>query len=322
MWDVSHLKTSATGGIRGPLTVSFEFFPPKTSENTDSFRRSASRLASLSPRFFSVTCGASGSTRDRTFPAVQEIARETGIPTAAHMTCVGTSQRETEELARDYWTAGITHVVALRGDSPNGPAGFEKHPDGFANAAELVAGLKKVANFEISVAAYPEIHPESPSSLADLDNLKRKADAGATRAITQFFFDSEAFLRFVDRVRLHGISIPIIPGILPLTGYASAMRFARRCGTSIPSWLTHLFENLDDQPETFQMVSAAVAAEQCRMLQGAGFGEFHFYTLNRAEPTYAVCHMLGLRVKPVSREDIRFPARNPAIAGCGNLISR
>jgi methylenetetrahydrofolate reductase (NADPH) len=300
VWDISYLSTPVTGGIRRPLGVSFEFFPPRTSEGVDGFRGSVARLASLGPQFFSVTCGANGSTRDRTFRTVRQIVGETGVPTAAHMTCVGASRWETEDLARDYWAAGIRHIVALRGDSPGGPANFVKHPEGFANAAELVAGLKKVANFEVSVAAYPEIHPESPSSLADLDNLKRKADAGATRAISQFFFDTDAFVRFVDRARLRGISIPIVPGILPLTGYAHATRFARLCGASIPSWLTHLFENLDEEPETLQIVAAAVAAEQCRMLLAAGIDEFHFYTLNRPELSYAVCHMLGLRRKPHS----------------------
>jgi methylenetetrahydrofolate reductase (NADPH) len=315
MTDVSHSKISATGGMRRPPKVSFEFFPPKTSAGVDSFRRTASRLASLGPQFFSVTCGASGSTRESTFPTVREIARDTGVPTAAHMTCVGASRRETEELARRYWAAGITRIVAVRGDAPNGPAGFEKHPEGFANAAELVAGLKTVADFEISVAAYPEIHPESPSSLADLDNLKRKADAGATRAITQFFFDTDAFVRFVERARRHGISIPIVPGILPLTSFTHATRFARRCGASIPSWLTHLFESLDDQPETLQMVSASVAEEQCRMLQAAGVDEFHFYTLNRAELSYAVCHMLGLRAKPRSGRETQSCDRSAETTG-------
>jgi methylenetetrahydrofolate reductase (NADPH) len=210
------------------------------------------------------------------------------------MTCVGSSRRDSEELANRYWAAGIRHIVALRGDSPNG-SGFEKHPEGFGSAAELVAGLKHVADFEISVAAYPEIHPESGSSLADLENLKRKVDAGATRAISQFFFDTDAFLRFVDRARMLGISVPIVPGILPLTNYAVAAKFAKRCGTTVPSWLAHLFEGLDQDPETRQIVSAAVAAEQCRILQTAGIHEFHFYTLNRPELSYAVCHLLGLR---------------------------
>ena len=279
-----------------PLAVSFEFFPPRTAEAAESFGRSVARLASLGPQFVSVTCGANGSARDCTFDTVRRIVCETGIPAAAHMTCVGSSRQETEELARKYWSAGIRHIVALRGDSPNG-AGFEKHPEGFANAAELVAGLKQVADFEIGVAAYPEIHPESGSLVADLENLKRKVDAGAARAISQFFFDTDAFLRFVDRARALGISVPIVPGILPLTNFAVAAKLAQRCGTRIPSWLAHLFDGLDQDPETLKIVSAAVAAEQCHTLQAAGVHEFHFYTLNRPELSYAVCHMLGLRAR-------------------------
>ncbi len=210
------------------------------------------------------------------------------------MTCVGSSRRETEELASRYWDAGIRHIVAVRGDSPNG-GGFEKHPDGFANAAELVAGLRRVGDFEISVAAYPEVHPEAASSLSDLENLKRKVDLGAKRALTQFFFDTDAFLRFVDRARTMGITVPIVPGILPLTNFSVAAKFAQRCGATIPAWLANLFEGLDDDPETRQIVAASVAVEQCRILQAAGIHEFHFYTLNRPELCYAVCHMLGLR---------------------------
>jgi methylenetetrahydrofolate reductase (NADPH) len=213
------------------------------------------------------------------------------------MTCVGASRGQTEDLARAYWASGVRHIVALRGDSPNGEVRFEKHPEGFANAAELVEGLKRVHDFEISVAAYPEVHPESPSIAADLDNLKRKVDAGADRAITQFFFDTDAFLRFVHRARRAGISVPIVPGILPMTNYANAVKFSQRCGATIPPWLTQLFENLDKDSETRQMVAASVATEQCRSLQAAGIDEFHFYTLNRAELSYAVCHMLGLRAQ-------------------------
>jgi methylenetetrahydrofolate reductase (NADPH) len=280
-----------------PARVSFEFFPPKTVEAAQSFRSAAARLASLGPQFFSVTSGANGSNRYHTYPAVRQVARETGVPTAAHMTCVGASRGQTEDLARAYWAAGVRRIVALRGDSPSGTTSFQKHPEGFANAAELVAGLKRIADFEISVAAYPEMHPESPSLAADLDNLKRKVDAGADRAITQFFFDTQTFLRFVDRARKAGVRVPIVPGILPLHSYANAVKFAQRCGASIPPGLTHLFENLDQDSETHRMVAAAVATEQCRTLQAAGIDEFHFYTLNRAELSYAVCHMLGLRAQ-------------------------
>jgi methylenetetrahydrofolate reductase (NADPH) len=278
------------------MSVSFEFFPPKTAEAACSFRSTAARLASLGPQFFSVTSGANGSNRECTFPVVRQVAQQTGVPTAAHMTCVGTSRGQTEDLARAYWASGVRHIVALRGDSPNGSS-FQKHPEGFSNAAELVAGLKRVADFEISVAAYPEIHPESPSRAADLDNLKRKVDAGATRAITQFFFDTDVFLRFVDRARRTGISVPIVPGILPIANYANVARFSKRCGATIPARITQLFENLDQEPETQQMVAASVAAEQCRTLQAAGVDEFHFYTLNRAELSYAVCHILGQRAQ-------------------------
>jgi methylenetetrahydrofolate reductase (NADPH) len=210
------------------------------------------------------------------------------------MTCVGSSRQETEALARQYWAAGIRHIVAVRGDSPNG-AGFEKHPEGFANAAELVEGLRRIGDFEISVAAYPEVHPEAVSSLSDLENLKRKVDLGATRALSQFFFDTDTFLRFVDRARRLGIWVPIVPGILPLTNYSVAAKFAQRCGATIPPWMARMFEGLDDDPETRRMVAATVATEQCRALRAAGIHEFHFYTLNRTELSYAVCHMLGLR---------------------------
>jgi methylenetetrahydrofolate reductase (NADPH) len=277
------------------LQVSFEFSPPKTAEMEETLWRAVTRLAPLQPRFMSVTYGAGGSTREFTHNTVRRIRAETDIPPAAHLTCVGANRGEVDDVARKYWDAGIRHIVALRGDPPAGTAKFEAHPQGYDCGAALVAGLKKVADFEISVAAYPEIHPDSKSSLADLDNLKRKIDSGATRAITQFFFDADVFLRFIDRAAMHGITVPIVPGILPVSNFATATRFAKLCGATIPSWLAHLFEGLDGDPDTRRLVAATVAAEQCRRLQAAGIDEFHFYTLNRADLSYAICHILGLR---------------------------
>jgi methylenetetrahydrofolate reductase (NADPH) len=278
-----------------PLGISFEFFPPRTSDAAESLWRTIHRLAPLEPRFVSVTYGANGSTRDFTFTTVRRIACETSIPAAAHLTCAGSSRRQVEELAESYWDAGIRHIVALRGDAPSQSTTPTEHPDGYKNAAELVAALKRLGDFEISVAAYPEIHPDAASSLADLDHLKRKVDAGATRAISQFFLDTDAFVRFYERARMHGISVPIVPGILPVTSFSGTVKFAKRCGATIPSWFTHLFEGLDETPEVRQMVAACVAVEQCRLLQSAGINEFHFYTMNRPELAQAVCHMLGLR---------------------------
>jgi methylenetetrahydrofolate reductase (NADPH) len=277
------------------LQVSFEFFPPKTPEMEESLWRAVTRLAPLHPRFMSVTYGAGGSTRERTHATVRRILSETGIPPAAHLTCVGAARAEVDQVARDYLAAGIRHIVALRGDPPAGQSKFAPHPDGYTCAADLVAGLKRVGAFEISVAAYPEIHPDAASSLADLDNLKRKIDAGATRAITQAFFETDDYLRFLDRATMHGVAVPIVPGILPVTNFAQIARFAQMCGAKVPSWLAHLFEGLDQDPDTRRLVAATVAAEQCRRLQAAGIDEFHFYTLNRADLTYAICHILGLR---------------------------
>jgi methylenetetrahydrofolate reductase (NADPH) len=281
--------------MSGALRLSFEFFPPKTEAMAEQLWRAVERLAPLGPRFVSVTYGAGGTTRERTHQTVVRILRETALTPAAHLTCVAASRGEVDDVARRYWDAGIRHIVALRGDPPDGAGKFEAHPDGYASAAELVAGLKRVADFEVSVAAYPEIHPEAASSQADLDNLKRKLDAGAARAITQFFFDPEAYLRFLDRARAAGVKAPITPGVLPVTNFAQVVKFSRLCGASVPAWLAHLFEGLDDDPETRKLVAATVAAEQCRRLQAAGVEEFHFYTLNRADLAYAICHILGMR---------------------------
>lgn len=279
----------------GPLSVSFEFFPPKSEAMAEQLWQAMERLRPLGPDFVSVTYGAGGSTRQRTHDTVVRIQGEGGVPCAAHLTCVGASRGEINEIAQGYWDEGIRHLVALRGDAPEGDENYREHPDGYANAAGLVAGLRDVADFEISVAAYPELHPDSPSSQADLDNLKRKIDAGANRAITQFFFDADIYLRFLERARAAGIWVPIVPGILPVSNFVQASRFAKSCGATMPTWMAHLFEGLEDDPETRQMVAVTAAAEQCRKLQTAGVMDFHFYTLNRADLTYAICHILGLR---------------------------
>lgn len=279
----------------GPLSVSFEFFPPKTDAMAAQLWRAMERLRPLGPTFVSVTYGAGGSTRQRTHETVVRIQGEGGLPCAAHLTCVGASRDEINAIAQGYWDEGIRHLVALRGDLPDDHENGHNHPDGYANAAELVTGLRQVADFEISVAAYPEMHPDSPSSQADLDNLKRKIDAGANRAITQFFFDADTYLRFLERARAAGIWVPIVPGILPVSNFVQAARFAKACGTVMPVWMAHLFEGLEDDPETRQMVAVTAASEQCRRLQTAGVTDFHFYTLNRADLTYAICHILGLR---------------------------
>ena len=253
------------------------------------------RLAPLGPRFVSVTYGAGGATRDRTHATVTRIERDTGLRAAAHLTCVAATRAEVDAVARRYWDAGIRHVVALRGDPPKDTGRYRPHPDGYAFAADLVDGLKRVADFEISVAAYPEVHPEARDAAADMDNLKRKLDAGATRAITQYFFEVETYLRYLDRVRAAGIDVPVVPGILPVTNFAQVKRFSAMCGATVPAWMADLFEGLDEDPETRKLVAASIAAEQCRALQAAGVDEFHFYTLNRANLTYAIARILGLR---------------------------
>ena len=275
--------------------VSFEFFPPKTEKMEEILWASVKRLEPLGPRFVSVTYGAGGSTRERTHATVARILRETSLVPAAHLTCVGSSRAEVDEVARGYWQAGVRHIVALRGDPPAGADGYEPHPEGYAYAADLVSGLKRVGDFEISVAAFPETHPEAASPEADLDNLKRKIDAGASRAITQYFFDVEIYLEFVARARKAGITVPIVPGILPVTNFAQVVKFSAMCGATVPDWLARLFEGLDEDTETRKLVAATVAAEQCRALQAAGVNEFHFYTLNRADLSYAISHILGIR---------------------------
>jgi methylenetetrahydrofolate reductase (NADPH) len=275
--------------------VSFEFFPPATEAMEERLWRSVERLAPLQPRFVSVTYGADGSTRERTHRIVERIARRTGLSCAPHLTCVGADRNEVLDIARSYHASGIRHIVALRGDPPKGESAYSPHPQGFAYASDLVGGLRDVADFEISVAAYPEVHPEAPSSQADLVYLKRKVDAGARRAITQFFFDNDCYLRFRDRCAAAGIDVPIVPGILPITRFPQMLSFARRCGASVPQHLTRLFDGLDDDAGTRSLIAASVAIDQVRQLSREGVDEFHFYTLNRSELTYAICYALGLR---------------------------
>ena len=281
-----------------PFQVSFEFFPPKTAEMEENLWRAVKRLEPLAPRFVSVTYGAGGSTRERTHNTVHRILSETTLQPAAHLTCVGATRAELDEVADDYWTSGVRHIVALRGDPP---ASSEPHytptPNGYAYASDLVSGLKARHDFEISVATFPEGHPDSTSLDRELDNLKRKIDAGATRAITQFFFDNWTYIKFVDRARKAGITVPIVPGIMPVTNFASMQKFAASAGASVPRAMATLFEGLEHDTETRKLVAATYAAEQCQRLADSGVTEFHFYTLNRADLTYALCHILGLRPK-------------------------
>lgn len=278
-----------------PIQVSFEFFPPGDAAMEATLWQSVQRLAPLRPRFASVTYGADGSTRDRTHRVITRIKQETGLTAAPHLTCVGASKGEVLDVARQYWDQGIRNLVALRGDPPAGSTRYAPHPQGYAYAADLVAGLREVGNFDISVAAYPETHPEAGSADSDLQNLRRKLDAGANRAITQFFFDTDNFLRFRDRCAAQGITASIVPGILPITRFSQVARFASRCGAQVPEWLAQRFAGLDDDAETRRMIAASVAIEQVARLRHHGINEFHFYTLNRAELTYAICHALGVR---------------------------
>jgi methylenetetrahydrofolate reductase (NADPH) len=283
------------------MSVSFEFFPPADAAMEDTLWASIERLEPLEPRFVSVTYGADGSTRERTHDVVTRIQRDTRLTGAPHLTCIGASRGEILDIARGYWDQGIRHLVALRGDLPPGHTSPQPGREGFACAAELVAGLAAVAPFDISVAAYPEVHPEAASAQADLDTLKRKIDAGATRAITQFFYDTGTYLRFRDRCAAAGIAAPIVPGILPITRFPQVLRFAARCGASIPPWLHERISGLEDDAETRRLIAASVAIEQVHSLAAHGVAEFHFYTLNRAELTFAICHALGLRPRPTVR---------------------
>jgi len=283
--------------------VSFEFFPPNSPAMEETLWQSIQRLAPLNPRFVSVTYGADGSTRDRTHRIVRRVIEETGLKGAPHLTCVGATKGEVQAIAQMYWDEGIRDIVALRGDPPAGVDRYEAHPGGYRYALDLVAGLRDVADFEISVAAYPEGHPEAPDAAFELDYLKRKIDAGATRAITQFFFDTDNFLRFRDACGATGITASIVPGILPITKFPQLLRFARMCGAIVPQWLHERFAGLDDDDETRRMIAASVAIEQVQRMQAEGIDEFHFYTLNRAELTYAICHALGVRPQATSGAD-------------------
>jgi methylenetetrahydrofolate reductase (NADPH) len=282
--------------MAAPIRVSFEFFPPKTEEMEKSLWEAIGRLAPLAPNFVSVTYGAGGSTRERTHSTVRRILAETSLTPAAHLTCVAASRAEVDAVIGTYRAAGVRHIVALRGDPTEGVAAkYAPHPGGYRNGADLVAGIKRIADLEVSVSAYPEKHPDSPTVEADIDMLKAKVDAGASRAMTQFFFENDCYFRYLDKVRARGISIPIVPGILPVQNFKQTRSFAARCGASVPAWLAERFDGLDEDVSTRKLIAAAVAAEQVLDLVERGVTDFHFYTMNRADLVYAICHLLGLR---------------------------
>ena len=314
MTDVMDTNIGLCGGPR----INFEFFPPKSGAADAALWDAVNRLGRLNPVFFSVTYGAGGGSRDRTADIAEQIAAKTGIPAAAHLACVGSSRDEIDEMASSYWERGIRHIVALRGDAQPGSGKYTPHPNGYPYAVDLVRALKRIADFEISVAAYPEVHPEAASAQADLDNLKRKIDTGATRAISQFFFEPERFLEFRDQAVAAGIEVPIVAGILPITGFAQVQRFAATCGATVPIWLQRLFRGLDDDPEMSQLTAINVTVEQCRVLAQEGVQDFHFYTLNRSSLAYATCHILGLasaqpRRPPRAAPAHRRPRRSAAV---------
>ena len=298
MTDATPRKSRLIGA--GEIDVSFEFFPPKTDKMEESLWSAIRRLEPLAPKFVSVTYGAGGSTRERTHNTVARLIKETTLVPAAHLTCVGATRDEVDDVVRGYWEIGVRHIVALRGDPQTGVGTkYSAHPGGYATSSELVAGIKKIAPFQISVGGYPEMHPESPSLQSDIDTLKRKVDAGADRIITQFFFDNTQFLRFVERCRAAGIWCPILPGIVPIHNFKQVAGFSTKTGVSIPAWLARKFDGLDDDAGTTHLVAAAVAAEQVSDLVDQGVRQFHFITLNRADLVFAICHLLGLRARPV-----------------------
>ena len=299
--QVNQTGAKTTGAA--PIRVSFEFFPPKTDKMEEGLWEAIRRLEPIGPRFVSVTYGAGGSTRERTHATVTRLVKETALVPAAHLTCVQATRGEVDDVVRGYGEAGVRHIVALRGDPVAGPGTrYEVHPGGYANAAELVAGIKRLGEFEVSVGAYPEGHPESPTLIADIDNLRAKLDAGADRAITQFFFDNAHYYRYMDKVRARGIHAPITPGIVPIHNFKQVAGFAQRTGATVPESLRKRFEGLDNDPETTRLVAATIAAEQVMDLVDNGVREFHFYTLNRANLVYAICHLLGLRPPVVAPE--------------------
>lgn len=301
---LKRMNTPSNKNSGDGFRVSFEFFPPKSEKMEETLWDSIRRLEPMDPQFVSVTYGAGGSTRERTHSTVSRVEKETGLTPAAHLTCVAATREEIDEVVRDYAAAGIRHIVALRGDAPEGPGTrYAPHPGGYQNAADLVAGLKRIGGFEISVAAYPEKHPDSASVEADLDMLQAKVDAGADRAITQFFFDNDLYFRYMDRVRARGIDIPVRPGIIPIHNFKQVAKFAGMCGTHVPSRIANRFEGLEDDPETQKLVAATIAAEQVMELVAQGVTDFHFYTLNRADLVYAICHLLGMRPKALAKEN-------------------
>jgi len=300
------------------IRVSFEFFPPKTEEMEKTLWDSITRLAPLEPNFVSVTYGAGGSTRERTHATVKRILAETALVPAAHLTCVAATREEIDGVIRNYCAAGVRHIVALRGDPVGGiDERYAPHPGGYRHAADLVAGIKRHADVEVSVSAYPEKHPDSPTVEADLDMLAAKVDAGATRAITQFFFENDLYFRYLDRVRARGIAVPVVPGILPVQNFKQARSFAARCGTSVPAWLAQRFDGLDEDVATRKLIAAAVAAEQVLDLVDRGVTDFHFYTMNRADLVYAICHLLGLRPSHASEQASAAPPAKEKARGVG-----
>jgi methylenetetrahydrofolate reductase (NADPH) len=289
-------RKSRGASTRSRLKVSFEFFPPKNEEMEKTLWESVERLAPLNPNFVSVTYGAGGSTRERTHSTVARIVRETHLKPAAHLTCVAATKDEIDGVIRDYWSAGVRHIVALRGDPQTGAGtAYQPHPGGYAYTPDLIEGIRKIGDFDISVSAYPEKHPDSATLDVDIEVLKRKVDAGATRAITQFFFENDFYFRYLDKVHAAGINIPILPGIIPVLNFKQAASFAARCGTHVPQWLADRFEGLDNDPATRKLISAAVAAEQVTDLIDRGVTDLHFYTMNRADLVYAICHLVGVK---------------------------
>jgi methylenetetrahydrofolate reductase (NADPH) len=305
----SNNRGGSTRAVEAPPRVSFEFFPPKNPQMEEQLWGTVKALEPLLPQYVSVTYGAGGSTRDATFETVRRIVDKTHLRPAAHLTCVGHGRKDIAKLLERYWEAGVRHIVALRGDLPAG--GAQTPPDGLAYAADLVGFIKTVADFEISVAAYPETHPQARSADHDLDNLKRKLDAGASRAITQYFFDSAAYLKFLERARRAGINAPIVPGILPVTNFAQVVKFSAMCGTSVPDWLKDMFDGLDDDQDTRKLMAAMVATEQCRALQAEGVTDFHFYTLNRADLILGICRRMGLKPAPLPEKNDFADAPTP-----------